>query len=85
MGGEGRVVLVSNRTPAVFTPSSVEERRNLPVGGLVSCLRPFLEAQGGIWMGWDGNSDGHVDPVPTTITEVEGIRLASVSLSPGRS
>ena len=81
MGGEGRVVLVSNRTPAVFTPSSVEERRNLPVGGLVSCLRPFLEAQGGVWMGWDGNFGGQVDSVPTTITDVEGIRLASVSLS----
>ena len=81
MGGEGRVVLVSNRTPTVFTPSSVEERRNLPVGGLVSCLRPFLEAQGGIWMGWDGNSDGQVAPVTTTITDVEGISLASVSLS----
>ena len=81
MGGEGRVVVVSNRTPAVFTTSSVEERRNLPVGGLVSCLRPFLESQGGIWMGWDGNSDGRADIAPATITEVEGIRLASVSLS----
>ncbi|MCY4530367.1 MAG: trehalose-6-phosphate synthase [Chloroflexi bacterium] len=81
MGGEARVVVVSNRTPAVFTPSSVEERRNLPVGGLVSCLRPFLEAQGGIWLGWDGNSDAQVDSVPTSITDVEGISLASVSLS----
>ena len=76
MGGEGRVVVVSNRTPAVFTPSSVEERRNLPVGGLVSCLRPFLETRGGIWMGWDGNVGGQGDTAPTTITEVEGIRLA---------
>ena len=81
MGIEGRVVLVSNRTPSVSTPSSVEERRNLPVGGLVSCLRPFLEARGGIWMGWDGNSDGQEDTASATITEVEGIRLASVSLS----
>ena len=81
MGGEGRVVVVSNRTPAVFTPSSVEERRSLPVGGLVSCLRPFLESQGGVWMGWDGNSGGHLDPVPATITEVQGISLATISLS----
>ena len=81
MGGEGRVVVVSNRTPSVSTPSSEEERRNLPVGGLVSCLRPFLETQGGIWMGWDGTSDGQGDTAPTTITEVEGMRLASVSLS----
>ena len=47
----------------------------------MSCLRPFLEAVGGIWMGWDGNSDGQEDTAPTTITEVEGLRLASVSLS----
>ena len=81
MGGEGRVVVVSNRTPSVSTPSSEEERRNLPVGGLVSCLRPFLETVGGIWMGWDGNFEGREEDSPTTITEVEGIRLASVSLS----
>ena len=81
MGGEGRVVVVSNRTPAVFTPTSEEERRNLPVGGLVSCLRPFLESRGGVWMGWDGNSDGQEDTATTTITEVEGLRLASVALS----
>ena len=59
----------------------MEERRNLPVGGLVSCLRPFLEIQGGIWMGWDGNSDGLEDQAPIAVTEVDGIRLASVSLS----
>ena len=82
MGGEGRVVVVSNRTPSVSTPSSVEERRNLPVGGLVSCLRSFIETVGGIWMGWDGNSDGQEDTAPaTTTSEVEGMRLASVSLS----
>ena len=81
MSIEGRVVVVSNRTPSVSTPSSAEERRNLPVGGLVSCLRPFLEARGGIWMGWDGSSDGQEDSTTATVTEVEGIRLASVSLS----
>ncbi len=81
MGGEGRVVVVSNRIPSVSTLSSVEERRNLPVGGLVSSLRPFLQAQGGIWMGWDGNSDGPEVAASTTVTEAEGIRLASVSLS----
>ena len=79
--GEGRVVVVSNRTPSVSTPSSVEARRNLPVGGLVSCLRPFLETVGGVWMGWDGNADGQEDAAPAAVTEVEGMSLASVSLS----
>ena len=47
----------------------------------MSCLRLFLEAVGGIWMGWDGNSDGQEDTAPPTVTEVEGMRLASLSLS----
>ena len=81
MEREGRVVVVSNRIPSVCTLSSAEERRNLPVGGLVSSLRTFLQAQGGIWMGWDGNSDGPEVTASTTVTEAEGIRLASVSLS----
>ena len=81
MDGEGRVVVVSNRLPSVSTFSSAEERRNLPVGGLVSSLRPFLKSVGGVWMGWDGNSDGQEGAAPAAITEVEGIRLASVSLS----
>ena len=82
MGGEGRVVLVSNRTPSLSAPSSVEERRRLPVGGLVSCLRPFLEDVGGIWLGWDGNPDGREDTASASITEAGGIRLAAVSLTP---
>ena len=47
----------------------------------MSSLRPFIETLGGIWMGWDGNDDGQEDTAPTTITEVEGIRLTSVPLS----
>ncbi len=75
------MVVVSNRTPSLSTSSSVEERRNLPVGGLVSCLRPYLENVGGIWMGWDGKSEGQEDTSSEAITEVAGICLASVSLS----
>ena len=81
MDGEGRVVVVSNRAPSIFPRPSAEERRTLPVGGLVSSLRPFLEASGGIWMGWDGNPDDQDGAAPAKITRVENIRLASVSLS----
>ena len=81
MGSEGRVVLVSNRTPSLSAPSSGEERRSLPVGGLVSSLRPFLEDMGGIWLGWDGNADSQVDTTSAVITEAGGVHLASVSLT----
>ena len=81
--GNGRVVVVSNRLPSISTSTShsAKERRNLPVGGLVSCLRPFLESEGGVWMGWDGKSNGREAGARAAITELEGIRLASVSLS----
>ena len=81
MGNEGRVVVVSNRLPSISTSRNAKEKRNLPVGGLVSCLRPFLETGDGVWMGWDGNSNGREAATPAAISEVEGIRLASVSLS----
>ena len=81
MDGSGRVVVVSNRIPSVASASSAEQRRGLPVGGLVSCLRPFLEAEGGVWMGWDGKSDGREDADPVVVNEVGGLRLASISLS----
>lgn len=82
MDGNGRVVVVSNRTPSVVASSSPEERRNLPVGGLVSALRPLLLSRGGLWMGWDGQPDGHPGTTSPSISEVDGIRLASISLSP---
>ena len=81
MGGEGRVVVVSNRAPALSAPSSAEERRNLPVGGLVSALRPALESRGGLWMGWDGQPDGQKGFAPPSMSEAEGVKLASVSLA----
>ncbi len=77
MDGEGQVVVVSNRLPPASTLSSA----SLPVGGLVSSLRPFLKTTGGVWMGWDGKSDGREGVSPVTITEDEGIRLSAVSLS----
>ena len=81
MGGEGRLVVVSNRAPSVSTPSTTEERRNLPVGGLVSALRPALESREGLWMGWSGETDAASSNARLSISEVEGITLASVSLS----
>ena len=81
MGGNGRVVVVSNRAPSVSAPSSLEERRNLPVGGLVSALRPLLLSRGGIWIGWDGKPNGLASATQPSLSEVEGIHLASISLS----
>ena len=48
------LVAVSNRLP-------VERGRagwRPTAGGLVSALRPALEARGGAWVGWDGGVSG---------------------------
>jgi len=48
--GSAPLVAVSNRLP-------VERARagwRPAAGGLVSALRPALEARGGAWVGWDG-------------------------------
>ncbi len=82
MGGQGRLVVVANRAPSVSTPSTTEEQRNLPVGGLVSALRPALESREGLWMGWSGETEGTTGDARLSISEVEGISLASVSLTP---
>ena len=54
MDNEGRLVVVSNRLPSVEEPATEDERRELPVGGLVSALSAALNKRGGIWMGWSG-------------------------------
>ena len=55
---ERRVVVVSNRMPPFPVASTEDERRNLPVGGLVTVLLPALEERGGLWMGWSGETRG---------------------------
>jgi trehalose 6-phosphate synthase len=59
-GGEpaaGRLIVISNRLPEVASRAKLEERRNASVGGLVSALRPALEAApGSMWFGWSGRA-----------------------------
>jgi len=48
------LVAVSNRLPVERGPGGWR----LTAGGLVSALRPALEARGGVWVGWDGGVSG---------------------------
>jgi trehalose 6-phosphate synthase len=50
-----RLVVASNRLPELASPAQLTERKTASVGGLVSALRPALEAApGALWFGWSG-------------------------------
>jgi alpha,alpha-trehalose-phosphate synthase [UDP-forming]/trehalose-phosphatase len=70
----GRLVVVSNRTPAHVAG------RHRQVGGLVSALQPALENADGVWLGWSG-IESEAPPVLTVDDEVRPVR-ASIDLPP---
>ena len=80
MGSKGRLVIVSNRLPSVKVPSNDDERRELPVGGLVSAVRAGMEERGGLWVGWSGQYAERVDANAPSVVSVGRIQLAAVDL-----
>ena len=80
MGSQGRLVIVSNRLPSVKVPSNDDERRELPVGGLVSAVRAGMEERGGLWVGWSGQYAEGVDANAPSVVSVGRIQLAAVDL-----
>ncbi len=54
------LLVVANRLPVARTATGFEAA----AGGLVTALRPVIDEQGGMWVGWDDDPDGippHVD------------------------
>ncbi len=80
MAHNSRLVVVSNRVPS---PSEVspEEGRSVPVGGLVSAVRPSMEELGGLWLGWSGKSAPGGPQTTPHITRLGNIELATLDLS----
>jgi trehalose 6-phosphate synthase/phosphatase len=63
--GRGRLAVVSNRLPFVFSmgaDGAWQVKRGS--GGLVSALLPVLRHRGGTWIGWPGTTDA-----PATLSE----------------
>lgn len=56
-----RLVVISNR---VALPGGAQAR----AGGLAVAIREALQANGGLWFGWSGETADVVPPVPRTIT-----------------
>jgi trehalose 6-phosphate synthase/phosphatase len=54
-GGEGRLLVVSNRLPLSVKKTRDGRWRSEPTsGGLQSAMAPILKRRGGLWIGWPG-------------------------------
>jgi trehalose-phosphatase len=75
--GFGLLVL-SNRLPEIRSANASPFRsdKQKSVGGLVSALRPVLEARKGIWLGWSGRVRADVNESGVGVDLVDGLSLA---------
>jgi alpha,alpha-trehalose-phosphate synthase [UDP-forming]/trehalose-phosphatase len=73
------LLILSNRLPELRAASTSGDARQKNVGGLVSALRPVLEARKAMWLGWSGQtralSGGEVE---VEVNLVDGVSFASV-------
>ncbi|MFN2556577.1 MAG: trehalose-6-phosphate synthase [Nitriliruptorales bacterium] len=69
---ERPIVAVANRLPV----SKSQGKWRVSMGGLVTALRPVMERQNGLWVGWDGGEED----VPRRVDGLD-IELRSLSLT----
>lgn len=93
MGGDGRLVVVSNRLPITMESTENGKRLQTSYGGLASALIPILRASSGCWIGWTGTeydgglpellrnwaTDQHYSFVPVFLTAAERTRYQGFS------
>jgi trehalose 6-phosphate synthase/phosphatase len=56
VGGEGRLIVVSNRLPYTLKRAGDGWRTERSTGGLATAMGPLLARTGGAWVGWPGDS-----------------------------
>ena len=76
-----RLVVVSNRLPALPEADSDAETSPQTVGGLVSALYPALLERGGVWFGWSGRTTRRREHAPPHTLRRGAITLLAVDLS----
>ena len=71
------LVIVANRLPVdrVEEPDGTSTWRPSP-GGLVTAIEPVMRADEGVWLGWPGGTEQHLEPF-----EVDGLDLHPMSMS----
>ncbi|HEX3738852.1 MAG TPA: trehalose-6-phosphate synthase [Terriglobales bacterium] len=80
----GDLILVSNRLPASIEPSPGGPVLKPSSGGLVTALRPVLEARKGYWIGWPGEECEDFDDVDRLLRDSgtdSACQLVPVSLT----
>ena len=70
----GRLIVVSNRVADLDKPQSASS------GGLAMAMAGALREEGGIWLGWSGNS-GTENLARPALSEIDGITIARLDLS----
>ncbi|RMF43936.1 MAG: trehalose-6-phosphate synthase [Deltaproteobacteria bacterium] len=77
-----RMVVVSNRLPAVIHPNEDRWEIEAGSGGLVTALEPVVQAHQGLWIGWPGCSEeAPVEALLEQFGQQRGYRLLPVPLS----
>jgi trehalose 6-phosphate synthase len=71
----GRLIVVSNRVPLPDKSGAAS------AGGLAVALQSALEARGGVWLGWSGQSSGLEEPGPLKRHKVGNIEYALTDLT----
>jgi trehalose 6-phosphate synthase len=72
-------VIVANTLPVRLVEEGEGQRWETSPGGLVSALAPIAAREGGAWVGWTGEVDGHREPFVH-----EGIRNVPVPITSGQ-
>ena len=80
-GETQRLVVVSNRVPALSAGTAEGTETSGPVGGLVSALHPAMKEHGGVWFGWSGRSTQRRPSQIPAITQIGPVQVATVDLS----
>lgn len=63
---DGRLIIVSNRLPIIFSKKENELTISPGSGGLVTALAPVLKNRGGTWIGWVGPTEQQDEAQITT-------------------
>jgi trehalose 6-phosphate synthase len=77
-----RLLVISNRLPAVISPQDGRWRIAPASGGLVTALAPVMKRSGGIWVGWPGcGEEAPLEQLLEEFSQQEGYRLTAVPLT----
>src|SRR5437773_6868419 len=78
---KGRLINVSNRLPVVVKRYAGGPRVERSSGGIASALNSAWQHQPGIWIGWAGTSQNHVDHLLARASRRRSYTLQAVQLS----